>query len=278
MSDFCMPSLGADMEGGTVVEWLKQPGDAVHHGEIIPVIETEKGAIEIEVFEDGVIFSVREGELQSSYISHSAHYAAMSFRRWGFDVKSPYEVLDGQPDCDGKMSLLAATAKIGPLGAEPLLLEAMDFGLAPETDYLADVLFAAQLREYETSGDLLCVSEGPINKSPWFTYQGLQFDAPDRTWVIDTVRDDPKFLTLEFQKENRVISSKASFLWAAHRPHSFSDTLVDYVRENAKTTIGFASSIFSATNTPTHNYSDINTNGIILQAVAKILNRDRDQA
>lgn len=50
-----MPFLGADMEGGTVVEWLKQPGDGVSHGEIITVIETEKGAIEIEVFEDGIL-------------------------------------------------------------------------------------------------------------------------------------------------------------------------------------------------------------------------------
>lgn len=43
------------MEGGTVVEWLKQPGEAVHHGEIIAVVETDKGAIEIEIFEDGVL-------------------------------------------------------------------------------------------------------------------------------------------------------------------------------------------------------------------------------
>lgn len=50
-----MPFLGADMEGGKVVEWLKQPGDPVSHGEIIAVIETEKGAIEIEVFEDGIL-------------------------------------------------------------------------------------------------------------------------------------------------------------------------------------------------------------------------------
>lgn len=55
MSEFRMPFLGADMEGGTVVEWLKQPGDGVSHGEIIAVIETEKGAIEIEVFEDGIL-------------------------------------------------------------------------------------------------------------------------------------------------------------------------------------------------------------------------------
>lgn len=46
------------MEGGTIVEWLKQPGDEVHCGEIIAVVETDKGAIEIEVFEDGVFKDV----------------------------------------------------------------------------------------------------------------------------------------------------------------------------------------------------------------------------
>lgn len=43
------------MEAGTLVEWLKRPGDAVKRGDIIAVVDTQKGAIEIEVFEDGVI-------------------------------------------------------------------------------------------------------------------------------------------------------------------------------------------------------------------------------
>ncbi len=55
MAEFRMPSLGADMEAGTLVEWLKQPGEAVKHGDVIAVVETQKGAIEIEVFENGVI-------------------------------------------------------------------------------------------------------------------------------------------------------------------------------------------------------------------------------
>lgn len=50
-----MPALGADMEAGTLVEWLKKPGDAVRRGDIIAVVDTDKGAIEIEVFDDGVI-------------------------------------------------------------------------------------------------------------------------------------------------------------------------------------------------------------------------------
>ncbi len=55
MGEFRMPSLGADMEAGTLVEWQKAPGDQVSRGDIIAVVETQKGAIEIEVFEDGVL-------------------------------------------------------------------------------------------------------------------------------------------------------------------------------------------------------------------------------
>ncbi len=55
MSVFAMPSLGADMEAGTLVEWLVKPGDRVKHGDVVAVVETQKGAIEIEIFEDGVV-------------------------------------------------------------------------------------------------------------------------------------------------------------------------------------------------------------------------------
>jgi pyruvate dehydrogenase E2 component (dihydrolipoamide acetyltransferase) len=55
MIEFRMPTLGADMEAGTLVEWLKKPGDAVARGDIIAVVDTDKGAIEIEVFDSGVI-------------------------------------------------------------------------------------------------------------------------------------------------------------------------------------------------------------------------------
>jgi pyruvate dehydrogenase E2 component (dihydrolipoamide acetyltransferase) len=43
------------MEQGMLLEWLKKPGDCVKRGEIIAVIDTEKGAIEVEVFQNGVI-------------------------------------------------------------------------------------------------------------------------------------------------------------------------------------------------------------------------------
>lgn len=58
MGVFVMPSLGADMEAGTLVEWMVGPGDEVHRGDVVAVVETQKGAIEIEIFEDGVVDSL----------------------------------------------------------------------------------------------------------------------------------------------------------------------------------------------------------------------------
>lgn len=55
MTDFVMPSLGADMESAKLVEWLVKPGQSVHSGDIIAVVETQKGAIDVEVFMDGTV-------------------------------------------------------------------------------------------------------------------------------------------------------------------------------------------------------------------------------
>jgi pyruvate dehydrogenase E2 component (dihydrolipoamide acetyltransferase) len=55
VADLLMPALGADMESGVVAEWRIGPGDLIARGDIVAVIETDKGAIEIESFQDGVV-------------------------------------------------------------------------------------------------------------------------------------------------------------------------------------------------------------------------------
>lgn len=50
-----MPSLGADMDSGTVIEWLVAPGDTVHRGDIVAVVDTAKAAIEVECFSSGTV-------------------------------------------------------------------------------------------------------------------------------------------------------------------------------------------------------------------------------
>ena len=55
VAEFRMPTLGADMESGTLLEWRVKPGDTVKRGDIVAVVDTSKAEIEVEIFEDGVI-------------------------------------------------------------------------------------------------------------------------------------------------------------------------------------------------------------------------------
>ncbi|HYN28343.1 MAG TPA: dihydrolipoamide acetyltransferase family protein [Dermatophilaceae bacterium] len=55
MADFRMPSLGADMDEGTVLEWVVHPGDEVHKGDIVAVVDTAKAAVEVETFVEGIV-------------------------------------------------------------------------------------------------------------------------------------------------------------------------------------------------------------------------------
>jgi pyruvate dehydrogenase E2 component (dihydrolipoamide acetyltransferase) len=55
MAEFRMPSLGPDMEAGTLVEWLVKVGDRVKRGDVVAVVDTQKGAIEVEIYQSGQI-------------------------------------------------------------------------------------------------------------------------------------------------------------------------------------------------------------------------------
>ncbi len=59
MSEFLMPSLGADMESGILVEWMVKPGERVHRGDTVAAVETVKGILDIEIYQDGVIDELR---------------------------------------------------------------------------------------------------------------------------------------------------------------------------------------------------------------------------
>lgn len=50
-----MPSLGADMDEGTVLEWLVAPGDVVHRGDVVAVVDTSKAAVDVECFDSGTV-------------------------------------------------------------------------------------------------------------------------------------------------------------------------------------------------------------------------------
>ena len=53
--EFRMPALGADMTAGTLVEWRIAPGDQIKRGQVIALVETEKGIIDVEAFHEGAV-------------------------------------------------------------------------------------------------------------------------------------------------------------------------------------------------------------------------------
>src|SRR5574340_84098 len=55
MPEFRMPSLGADMEAGTLVEWQIAPGQEVKRGQVVAIVETQKGAVDIEIWDNGTV-------------------------------------------------------------------------------------------------------------------------------------------------------------------------------------------------------------------------------
>lgn len=53
--EIAMPSLGADMDQGKLLEWHIKPGDVINQGDLIAVVETQKAAVEIESFRSGTV-------------------------------------------------------------------------------------------------------------------------------------------------------------------------------------------------------------------------------
>lgn len=57
--DFRLPSLGADMDEGTLLSWLVKPGDSVKRGQVVAVVDTSKAAVDVEIWHDGVVSELR---------------------------------------------------------------------------------------------------------------------------------------------------------------------------------------------------------------------------
>lgn len=59
MTDFKLPSLGADMDEGTLLTWHVKPGDTVKRGQVVAVVDTAKAAVDVEIWHDGVVQELR---------------------------------------------------------------------------------------------------------------------------------------------------------------------------------------------------------------------------
>lgn len=222
---------------------------------------------------DGIPLTASNGQLVSSYRSNYSGYIARGFGLWGYAVKSPYSEPPPGSSFDRGVHLLHEVAGYGPVGTEPHLLEFVELGASDLAEAAAEALFAAQVGEYLSTGKLVCVSEGPVNRPPWFVYQGFQIGPDGGEWTVETLDKSPRFQTRGFIRAVDMLNSKAAFLWNSCRPGAYSELLIGQIRENARTELlGFSPGVFAVTGKPDQAYSDINTNGVILQAIAYRLN------
>lgn len=60
-TEIIMPKAGMAMEQGTIIQWMKQPGDYVEAGEILLEIETDKVSMEVEAEVSGYLLKTLYG-------------------------------------------------------------------------------------------------------------------------------------------------------------------------------------------------------------------------
>jgi pyruvate dehydrogenase E2 component (dihydrolipoamide acetyltransferase) len=61
MIEFKLPSLGAEMDEGTLLEWKVKPGDRVTKGMVVAVVDTSKSAIDVEIWQEGTVYELATG-------------------------------------------------------------------------------------------------------------------------------------------------------------------------------------------------------------------------
>lgn len=231
------------------------------------VLETIKDWELAEAIREGKHFTHRGRRWQDTSQSHCTDYIVPGFQFFGQEVR-PLQT-HALPAPASEIATLYRTASLGSIATEPYALQAIESGMDAPTKLILDALFDAQLGWFEDTGTLRCVSETPIDRSPWFLYSGLRLDAegPD-AWVVGALANTADNLS----DASAIVGSKAAYLWKAAYPHPYNDRLVALVREHAKIPgHGFSVGVHSETLQAVPNYTDINTNGIILTAIAHIL-------
>ncbi len=216
---------------------------------------------------NGAHYSHHGAKWRDTSQSHCTDYIVPGFAFLGLDVRPLQDPT--LKNAEAEITALYDAASLGAIATEPFALKAIEGNPDSPTQLFLDALFDAQLGWFETTGELRAISETPIDQEPWFLYSGLKLDSQGpEAWVIGTIAGTTKSLSAA----SGIISSKAAYLWNAVHPHDYSDLLVQTIRERARIPgHGFSVGVYADTLQPVPNYTDINTNGIILSAIAQVL-------
>jgi hypothetical protein len=215
--------------------------------------------------------SYRQQQMVDDFSSNYSDYVAAGMRLWGLDVASPMDGVAELKSADEQATLLARTVSFGVLGAEPSFLHLLEMGSAPVPEFLADCIDALQLRLAIETGIPAAPSETPLDRSPWFTYQGFDIRNIAAPWALEVAESYVEDIEPDDLVALQATSTKAAYMWHALRPNEHSAVLIDSLREKARKPFGFDSALYFATQASTAGYADLNTNAIVLESVAHLL-------
>ncbi len=219
---------------------------------------------------NGEMQDVKDGEMGPAESYVYTAYVSRGYNLWDIKHKPVLGAPVGTPA--ESRSFLDQVYQIGMISTEPSLNEAIELGITPQSALMADTLYDAQRQRFEETGILTAVSEGPTDREPWFTYQGYRRDGEDEEWRVDALDENPAWQTEAFVEDTLMVSSKAAFLWLAYRPDDYSRKLYDHISNRAKSEkLGFSSGIYEKSGERCEEY-DVNTNAVILEAIAYIKN------
>ena len=224
------------------------------------------------VLKDGEMHVVSDtGKISSGQYNSYAGYAGRGYSLWGEAISPVFTTADPSNDMDAALAAMVEIQRRGRIATEPHVTEEIELGPSPHGRLIADILYAAQMKRFQDSGILTCVSETAMAGPPYFTYQGYQLTDDGGTFPVDTLKTSAPNEVAKLSDSLRLVNSKGAYLWLAARPGDYAQKLVAYVRERAKMKgMGFSAGVSERTGKRIE-VTDINTNGVILESVAYIL-------
>ncbi len=200
------------------------------------------------------------------------HYIARAYALWDIEIDTGFDRELKVDDEAARQAFIEYVASVGPIASEPHTNEAVELGHSARSQILADALNTAQQERYAETGRLTSVSEAPIDKQPWFTYQGYNLDSyAGPRWPVDAVVTERRWATNDFAETYRMTSSKAAYLWLAERGDDYAAKLRNFIVTKAPSGgFGFHPGVYEATGRPPR-IMDVNTNAAVLESIAFIL-------
>lgn len=191
-------------------------------------------------------------------------YMNASFVLWGYRDESASFWTRLLNKIHGLFSKIEPDYKDKLLIPESYILEAIEMGPTKKSKEILHLIQNLQEARYKDEGIITCLSEGELDREPWFVYCGLVVSEEDSTvWpVVKSIGKDSKSYP-----EYRFISSKAAIAWQALKENDYTRLCYDLIGEKTVNyQFGFYTGIYEGNHQINKSLS-VNTNGIILESL-----------